>query len=427
MSEALVRDAATAAGADAVRLARGVNDLIDGVLPTIVVSPTSAQHVAATLAWASAAGHRVVVRGAGTKDAWGRTPDRVDVLLNLARLNRVLAHEASDLTATLEAGARLSDVNQRLMQHGQWLPLDPPHAVHATIGGILATNDVGPSRHRHGTPRDMVIGMTIATADGVLSSSGGRVVKNVAGYDVARLMTGSHGSLAAIVSATFKLAPVAPCSQTLVATLRDPSEVAAVVDGFREQQCEPDALDFRVTRDANAAVDASISLLVRCSSVRAAVNDGIAVARACIGERTAATGVSVFENESEKQAWSDHDAASWSDADAVIRVSWRPATFAEAAACLGVAASPLRMTWTGRAAIGSGLIGVRGGHRDIAALVDALRGSALFNHVVVIAGSSALRASVGVWHIGETQQSIWRALKQACDPGNTLNADRGPL
>jgi FAD/FMN-containing dehydrogenase len=125
------------------------------------------------------------------------------VVLSTLSLNRVVAHRHGDLTATVEAGARLDDVNRELARHGQWLPLDPPWSDRATIGGIVATNDAGPRRHRYGTPRDLIIGIEIARADGVRAKAGGIVVKNVAGYDLARLMTGSFGSLALITSATF--------------------------------------------------------------------------------------------------------------------------------------------------------------------------------------------------------------------------------
>src|SRR5581483_280423 len=105
------------------------------------------------------------------------------------------------------AGAALDDVNRRLAAHNQWLPLDPPWSARATIGGIVSTNDSGPRRHRYGAPRDLIIGVEFARADGTLAKAGGIVVKNVAGYDLSRLFTGAFGALAVLVSATFKLYP----------------------------------------------------------------------------------------------------------------------------------------------------------------------------------------------------------------------------
>src|SRR5213076_253612 len=186
------------------------------------------------------------IRGAGTKSDWGRDGARADAILDMRSLNRVLAHEAGDMTATLEAGAALADVNRALAEHRQWLPLDPPFAERATIGGVLATNDSGPLRHRYGTPRDLVIGIQLATTDGVLSKAGGQVVKNVAGYDLSKLLAGSFGSLAAIVSATFKLSPLPEASRTLVAAARDAEELGHFVGAVMASQLEPIAFEIHV-------------------------------------------------------------------------------------------------------------------------------------------------------------------------------------
>src|SRR4029077_11017209 len=130
-------------------------------------SPSTAEEVADALREAAAARQTIQIRGAGTKINWGRSSRDVDVVLDMRALNRILAHEHGDMTATVEAGATLRHVNRTLAQHGQWLPLDPPFADQATIGGVLATNDSGPVRHRYGTPRDLIIGIRLATTDGV--------------------------------------------------------------------------------------------------------------------------------------------------------------------------------------------------------------------------------------------------------------------
>ena len=205
----------------------------------VLLTPATGLEVAAALRHASDARESIVIRGAGTKSDWGRPAGRVDAVLEMRGLNRLIEHQHGDMTATIEAGATLGDVNRALAQHGQWLPLDPPHAEAATIGGILATNDSGPLRHRYGTPRDLVIGIQLATTDGVLSQAGGRVVKNVAGYDLGKLITGSFGSLAAIVSATFKLSPLPAASKTLRLDVPDAAALAHVVRTVMASQLEP--------------------------------------------------------------------------------------------------------------------------------------------------------------------------------------------
>ena len=140
-------------------------------------------------------------------------------------MNAVVAHRHGDLTATIQAGATLATSIATLAQHRQWIPLDPPWADRATIGGLVATNDSGPRRHRYGAPRDLIIGVEFARADGRLAKGGGIVVKNVAGYDLPRLLTGSFGSLGVIVTATFKLYPLTAASRTLVVELRKASDL----------------------------------------------------------------------------------------------------------------------------------------------------------------------------------------------------------
>src|SRR5262249_51446289 len=187
--------------------------------------PTTFEEAARALVEASSAGQRVSIRGGGTKSDWCGATAAADVVLSTTSLNRVVAHRHGDLTATFEAGARLADVNRALGTHRQRLPPDPPWADRATIGGLARANDSGPPPHRYGAPRDQIIGIEIARADGTRAKAGGIVVKNVAGYDLARLMTGSFGSLGVVLSATFKLYPLPAASGTLIVGL--PSHAAA--------------------------------------------------------------------------------------------------------------------------------------------------------------------------------------------------------
>jgi glycolate dehydrogenase FAD-binding subunit len=170
-------------------------------------------------------------------DAEGRTL-RIGDDLTTAGLDRILEHEAGDLTCTVEAGLRLSALQRALGEHGQRLSLDPPGDP--TVGALLAENVSGPLRHRFGAPRDLVLGVTLVLADGTVASAGGKVVKNVAGYDLARLVCGSRGRLALIARASFRLHPVPKASRTLVVETEDtPHAVAALL----RSQLQPSALD----------------------------------------------------------------------------------------------------------------------------------------------------------------------------------------
>ncbi|MFO7571627.1 MAG: FAD-binding oxidoreductase [Gaiellaceae bacterium] len=177
------------------------------------------------------------------------------------RLNRILEHEAGDLTCTVEAGLRLSALQAALGARGQRLSLDPPGDP--TIGALLAENLSGPLRHRFGAPRDLVLGVTLVLGDGTIANAGGKVVKNVAGYDLARLVCGSRGRLAFIARASLRLHPLPTAARTLVAA---PEDVPAAVATLLRSQLQPSALDVlhpgRVAvlfEGAERAVEAQLS------------------------------------------------------------------------------------------------------------------------------------------------------------------------
>lgn len=421
--EVLLARAATVAGAAHVRAPRGPSDIVDGSTPAVVIEPSTIDQVSATLAWASSAGLAVVLRGAGTRDSWGRPPGPVDVLLRFSGLNRLIEHEASDLTATVEAGARLSDLNRRLEQHNQHLPLDGAVSEAGTVGGLLATNDTGPLRHHHGAPRDLLIGMTVVMADGLIASSGGRVVKNVAGYDIGRLVTGSHGALAAIVSATFKLAPVAPHSLTIRVRVRRPSDVTAFTDLLRQAQCEPEALDLHVSHTGTGRPD--VSVLVRFASVKAAVEDAIRASQRCAHQVDGTT--EIAEGAQQAEWWRLHQAAPRRTGGVLVRLSWRPSEFDRTCAALIEHAADAPIAWSGRAAAGSGLLGIGGDRARHAGIIQAVRENPGVRHVTMVDAPAALRHQVDVWQITSSDQALWGALKNACDPRDTLGAGRGPL
>jgi glycolate oxidase FAD binding subunit len=183
---------------------------IDGLVPKAVVQPADADGVARVLRWASAQGRAVVPRGGGTRLCLGNIPARVDLVLDLTRLRRVLDYQPADLTVTVEAGITLESLQQELAAKGQFVPLEAALRERATIGGILAANTSGPLRSTYGLARDWLIGIGVVSAAGVWTKAGGKVVKNVTGYDLNKLYTGSLGTLGVIVEATFKLAPLPP-------------------------------------------------------------------------------------------------------------------------------------------------------------------------------------------------------------------------
>ena len=203
---------------------------VDGITPGAVVLPSSRESIAQVIRWASDQGLSVTPRGGGTQLALGNVPNRVDLVLDLSRYRRVLDYQPADLTATVEAGIPLASLQQELAPGGKFLPLEAPLAERATVGGILAANASGPLRYGYGLPRDWLIGVSVVMADGVEAKAGAKVVKNVTGYDLNKLYTGSLGTLGVIVEATFKLAPRPAALAVLAAgfsSLREGAEAGA--------------------------------------------------------------------------------------------------------------------------------------------------------------------------------------------------------
>ena len=224
---------------------------VDGVVPQFVATPPSVEELAAALAAANEHGAAVIPWGAGRHMSLGNVPSRYDIALRTTKLDRVLEYEPADLTLTVEAGITMGRLQALLAERGQFLPIDAP--ADATAGGVLASGASGPSRHAYGLPRDWLIGCRLALADGTLVKCGGRVVKNVAGYDMQKLAVGSIGTLAVIVEATFKLAPLPPAQETLVATFASVDEAAAAIRAADDRSLALRAVAFRRTSDVTTA------------------------------------------------------------------------------------------------------------------------------------------------------------------------------
>ena len=190
---------------------------IDGLTPQWVVRPANRREAAQILGWASSEGCKVAPWGGGTQVGLGNPPEELHLVLDLSRLDQVVDFQPADLTVTVEAGITLESLQRHLAPAGKFLPLEAPLAGRATVGGILATSSVGPLRQAYGLPRDWLIGISVISPAGDGTKAGGRVVKNVTGYDLNKLYTGSLGTLGVIVEATFKLAPLPTTQSALVA------------------------------------------------------------------------------------------------------------------------------------------------------------------------------------------------------------------
>ena len=218
--------------------------VIEGRTPEAAVLPGSVDEVAAIVAHAMETGVPIVPWGGGSAIGVGAPPARAGLVLVLTRLDALVEHEPGDLTATAQAGITIAALQAALRARGQWLSLDPPDAARATLGGVLAANASGPRRHLYGTARDLLIGVTVVTADGAVVRGGGKVVKNVAGYDLPKLFVGSFGTLGVIVEATVKLRPLPDAERLVAVRFERLQDAGAALRNLLGSDLIPNAVDL---------------------------------------------------------------------------------------------------------------------------------------------------------------------------------------
>ncbi len=216
----------------------------EGAMPQAIAFPSKREEVGELLRLARAARLRVAPAGNGTKLRMGGTGQPVDLVVSLARMKRITDYPASDLTISVEAGLPVRELAAALAAERQMLPLDVPCAAEATIGGVVAANSTGPRRLACGSWRDLVLGVHFVTAEGVLAKGGGKVVKNVAGYDLPKLLIGSMGTLAVIVEIAFKALPIPPTSATFLLLFSNAAAALEASRRIRHSPLAPQALDL---------------------------------------------------------------------------------------------------------------------------------------------------------------------------------------
>jgi glycolate oxidase FAD binding subunit len=349
-------------------------------------------------------------RGGGTKLGWSPRAEGVD--FDTRRLDRILEHNEGDFTAVVEAGVPLARAQAAFAAGGHMLALDPPlgDAEAATVGGVLATADSGPLRHRYGGVRDLVVGITIALSDGSLAKAGGRVIKNVAGYDLGKLLAGSFGTLGVVVEVALRLHPQPADPVTLRAPAADAGELARAAAAVAGAPLQPEALDLAWANGTGA-------VLVRFAGVAAGAQaqEAAAVLRAA--------GIEAEEVD-DTAAWAGQRAGQRAEPDGVaVRVSGRPGALA---GVLDVAAA-LDATVVARA--GHGLAWVRLAPAEPAVLVAAvgrLRGALAPAPCVVLDAPAEVRAELDPWDEPEEgpRAALMRRVKMRFDPGGTLNPGR---
>lgn len=412
----------TGAGVERYRLGRCV--------PTVAVRPADEEAVSRVLAAANAAGLAVVPWGAGLHQAIGGRPRAYDLALDLTRLERIIRHEPGDLTATVQAGVRLSVLQAHLKGASQFLPLDPPGAEGATVGGVLAANLAGPLRCRYGTARDLVLGVRVAHADGTVTKAGARVVKNATAYDITKLYLGGHGTLGVILEATLRLFPRPESEAAWWLATPDLAPAQALADQILSSHFAPSRVEL-LDREAAAAVGLPgdrPGALVSCAGVREAV----AAQEQAMGRLArqaggamqavdvAGIGARLAEFPWAKRAAEDVQAARW-------RAGVLPADAAKAMHAVAAASTGTTLAAAATAAHGvlRGCVAAgtpEGLERALRLSREALE--RLGGFLVVLDAPEAVRERLDVWGTPPDGFTVMQGLKQAFDPQSTLSPGR---
>jgi glycolate oxidase FAD binding subunit len=225
-------------------------DAIDGVQPSFVAAPGSVEETSELLKFAADEGLAISPRGGGTKVSLGNPPRELDLVLSTARMDDVIEHVPGDQVVRVQAGINLQDLQERLAGSDQMLGIDPPETRSgATVGGLVAANSSGPRRHRYGTIRDLIIGITVVLSDGTVAKAGGKVVKNVAGYDLSKLFTGSLGTLGVIAECNFRLHPRPEAARTVALEPESTQAAGAAAQAVLHAQLVPSAVELHWGED----------------------------------------------------------------------------------------------------------------------------------------------------------------------------------
>jgi glycolate dehydrogenase FAD-binding subunit len=384
----------------------------DGVAPQMVAEPGTAEDLARALCWAHGAGLKVAPRGGGTKLGWGNPPAACDLVLSTARLNRVLEHAWADMTVIVEAGCRVADLQKTLAAHGQRLALDPLWPERATIGGILSTNDSGTLRVCYGSLRDLIIGITVALPDGTLAKSGGKVVKNVAGYDLAKLFTGALGTLGVIVQAIFRLHPLPRESRSL--------SFSGTPQSLNQLLLAILASKLTFTGLQLVAAPGATQLDVRFDGTAAGIEAQVKQVQQIAG--------SLAASDAPADAWTSHQAIWDGAAPALVeKFSVLPAQLAAVCALLERSAGAHSLAWKVVVqSAGAGYARLEGNEQALRTALLTLREelAKMGGTIVALGCPVAVKRGLDVWGAPSDAQALMVRIKQRFDCDGTLNPGR---
>jgi glycolate oxidase FAD binding subunit len=392
---------------------------VDGVMPSTVMRPEDPQDAARGLRSCADAGAAVIVIGGGTQLRLGSAPRRYDVAFLTERLDALLEYEPADMTCRVQAGMTLGALQRELGAHRQWLPVDPPHPERATLGGIVAANSNGPGRARYGGVRDWVIGIAVAYPSGKVARAGGKVVKNVAGYDLMKLHTGALGTLGVIAEVNLKVQAVPEASVDVAAQFDRPGDALRVGQELARRYLQPALMAILSPASIQRfgwEADLRWTLAMRAQGYRkevdAAVKEASTLALAHGGGLAATEGpVAFWEDVRDFPAPDDPSAVVLSASGPLTRLGKVLEAIPPEAGVIADPAAGLAHVWTSPASAPS--------------LLERLRQViGEDGQVIVAAAPPDVKRALDVWGPPPPGFPLMRALKQALDPRATLNPGR---
>lgn len=411
--------------------------VIDGRTPEAAVFPGSVTDVCAAVRLAAEAAVSILPWGGGTASGMGAPPAAPGIVLGLARMNRLLEHEPGDLTATVEAGMTFAALQSALRAKGQWLSLDPPQPERATLGGVIAADASGPRRQLYGTARDLLLGATVVTADGAVVHGGGKVVKNVAGYDLPKLFIGSYGTLGVVVELTVKLRPL-PDAERLVAVMFDHmKDGGAAVRAVLGSDLIPNALEILdAASSAAVGLPASPALVVGFDGLPEQIDWQVrelgALLKPLGGREAGAAGAPLDPTMWTRLAGAARAACAMPAA--VMRSSVLPSMVAETIEHGAGAARQRGLTsaWTAHAGVGlvTGVLSAAQVEpRETATVAGVLAEWRAFaraggGHASLTWAPLAVKAQLPAWDDAGPAGRLMRRIKAQLDPGHVFNPGR---
>jgi glycolate oxidase FAD binding subunit len=404
---------------------------LGGCIPALALHPADEGEVSRILALAWELRLAVIPWGSGLHQGMGRLPERYDLALDLGRMDRLVAHEIGDMTATAQAGLCLERLAERIAPHGQLFPLDPPRGEGATLGGVLAANLSGPLRGRYGTARDLVLGLRIVHADGTVTKGGGRVVKNVSAYDIPKLYLGAFGTLGVIVEATVRLYP--RCEEEIgdLWLLPDPAAAQALAERLLHSAVVPTRLELLDSGAAHDLLGQRVGAALVISI--AGIPEAVASQRRMVAEMAAAHGGRAGEAAVAPDLFRQIADFPWhGPADGNLTLRWRagllPADCAKGLQAMAAAAAPTgRMS--GMATVSAGMLRGVACSQDPDGLVAAFQAArraceTLGGYLVLLEAPDAVRSRVDPWGPPPASLALMQGLRAEFDGRAVINPGR---